>query len=80
MNRLLAKLPRSSSGSREASARSSAAAFPADILDVSITEVAACVGGFLPASSVIGFSGVSSGAFIRCQTSMDASEMRPYLL
>ena len=38
MKRLLAKLPRSSSGSRELSASSSAARFPSDILEVSMTD------------------------------------------
>ena len=62
MKRLLAKLPRSSSGSRELSARSSAAALPADILEVSITDAGAC--GFALVSSAICFSGASSGEFI----------------
>src|SRR6476469_5568328 len=61
MNRLLAKLPRSSSGSRELSASSSAAALPADILDVSITDA---VDGFAVVSSAICFSGASSDDFI----------------
>ena len=38
MKRLLAKLPRSSSGSRDASASSSAARLPSDILEVSMTD------------------------------------------
>ena len=63
MKRLLAKLPRSSSGSRELSARSSAAAFPADILEVSITD--ADETGFALVSSTICFSGASGGEFMR---------------
>ena len=50
MKRLLAKLPRSSSGSRELSASSSAAALPADIFEVSMTVRPRFVGfcaGFL---------------------------------
>src|SRR6185436_2062495 len=64
MKRLLAKLPRSSSGSRELSARSSAAALPADILEVSITEAAAFPGAGTPVSALICSGGASSGVFI----------------
>src|SRR5919112_608652 len=59
MKRLLAKLPRSSRGSRELSASSSAAALPADIFDVSITGAAPLA----VVSSAICFSGASSDAF-----------------
>src|ERR1700726_2825267 len=73
MKRLLAKLPRSSSGSRELSASSRAAALPADIFEVSITG--AGVAGSPPdesvrladlalVSSAICFSGASSDDFI----------------
>src|SRR5450432_627400 len=64
MNRLLAKLPLSSSGSRELSARSSAAALPADILEVSMTDCAAGFAGWAPDSPAPFFSGASSGDFI----------------
>src|SRR5712691_9256832 len=64
MKRLLAKLPRSSSGSRELSARSSAAALPADILEVSMTDCASVGADFALVSSAICFSGASSGVFI----------------
>src|SRR6185369_13709515 len=93
MNRLLAKLPRSSSGSREASASSSAAALPADIFDVSITD-AAGLADFALVSSATCFSGASSGDFIlihgrdgspsrpkiiSCEAEVwDASEVHPY--
>src|SRR3954465_1055330 len=60
IKRLLAKLPRSSSGSRELSANSKAAALPADIFDVSMTDAA----GFAEVSSAICFSGASSDDFI----------------
>src|SRR4030095_16446887 len=66
MKRLLAKLPRSSSGSRELSARSSAAALPADILEVSMTDCASDLAGWVLVSSAICFSGASSGVFIKC--------------
>src|SRR5947207_5374972 len=74
MKRLLAKLPRSSSGSRDASANSSASRCPFDILEVSMTDAAGFSG--LPldesvrladlalVSSAICFSGASSGLFI----------------
>src|SRR5207245_5489623 len=65
MKRLLAKLPRSSSGSRDASASSSASRWPFDILDVSITEAAAGFCDFALVSSAICFSGASSGVFIK---------------
>src|ERR1043166_4375339 len=65
MKRLLAKLPRSSSGSRELSARSSAAALPADILEVSMTDCASVWADFALVSSAICFSGASSGVFIK---------------
>src|SRR5882724_11296492 len=64
MNRLLAKLPRSSSGSRDASANSSASRLPFDILDVSITDAGACFCGFALVSSLICFSGASNDDFI----------------
>src|ERR1041385_8239254 len=64
MKRLLAKLPRSSSGSRDASASSSASRCPFDILDVSITEAAAGFCDFALVSSATCFSGASSGDFI----------------
>src|ERR1043166_1306221 len=74
MKRLLAKLPRSSSGSRELSARSRAAALPADIFDVSITEAA---GGFALVSSEICFSGASRGCFhIRILVGRGSAEPR----
>src|SRR3954453_14255526 len=63
MKRLLAKLPRSSRGSREASASSSAAALPADILEVSMTD-AVVLPDFALVSSATCFSGASSGDFI----------------
>src|SRR3954471_17007007 len=62
IKRLLAKLPRSSSGSRELSASSRAAALPADIFDVSMTG--AGVAGLALVSSDICFSGASSDDFI----------------
>src|SRR5882724_8455018 len=75
MKRLLEKLPRSSSGSRDASASSSASRCPFDIFDVSITEAAGFPGSppdesVRPAdlalvSSAICFSGASSGDFIK---------------
>src|SRR4030095_1349391 len=65
INRLLAKLPRSSSGSRELSARSSAAALPADIFEVSMTDCASALAGWALVSSAICFSGASSGVFIK---------------
>src|SRR5438034_10153390 len=64
MNRLLAKLPRSSSGSRDASANSSASRLPFDILDVSITDAGACFCGFALVSSLICFSAASNDDFI----------------
>src|SRR4051812_2620635 len=64
MNRLLAKLPRSSSGSREASASSRAARLPSDILEVSMIEAGARFSGLALVSSLICFSGASSGDFI----------------
>src|SRR5712675_584899 len=64
MKRLLAKLPRSSSGSREASASSSASRLPLDIFEVSITAAASRFSGFALVSSAICFSGASSGDFI----------------
>src|SRR6266404_2498364 len=66
MNRLLAKLPRSSSGSRELSASSSAAAFPADIFEVSITGVDPDLAedSLPPVSALICSGGASSGDFI----------------
>src|SRR6476619_6051057 len=64
MNKLLAKLPRSSSGSRELSARSRAAALPADIFEVSMTDCASALAGWALVSSAICFSGASSGVFI----------------
>src|SRR6266404_5878993 len=65
MKRLLAKLPRSSSGSRDASASSSASRCPFDILDVSITEAAVGFCDFALVSAAICFSGASSGVFIK---------------
>src|SRR6266404_3221638 len=64
MNRLLAKLPRSSSGSRDASANSSASRLPFDILDVSITDAGPCFCGFALVSSATCLSGASSGVFM----------------
>src|SRR6266481_8330581 len=64
MNRLLAKLPRSSSGSRDASANSSASRLPFDIFDVSITDAGACFCDFALVSSLICFSGASNDDFI----------------
>src|SRR5438874_9753096 len=63
MKRLLAKLPRSSSGSRAASASSSASRWPFVIFDVSITA-AAGFSIFALVSSAICFSGASSGDFM----------------
>src|SRR5436305_6863955 len=63
MKRLLAKLPRSSSGSRAASASSSASRWPFAIFDVSMTIRAGC-SGFALVSSAICFSSASSGDFI----------------
>src|SRR6266567_4726563 len=62
MKRLLAKLPRSSSGSRAASASSSASRWPFAIFDVSMTA-ATVLSGFALVSSAICFSGASSGDF-----------------
>src|ERR1043165_62731 len=68
MKRLLAKLPRSSSGSRDASASSSASRLPFDILEVSITDAGgfrtARRSGFALVSSATCFSGASSGDFM----------------
>src|SRR5438874_902731 len=66
MNRLLAKLPRSSRGSRELSASSSAAAFPADIFEVSITDADPDLAddSFAPVSALICSGGASSDDFI----------------
>src|SRR5438105_2350765 len=66
MNRLLAKLPRSSKGSRELSASSRAAAFPADILDVSIigADPDLAEDSFAPVSALICSGGASRGDFI----------------
>src|SRR5437868_2429560 len=66
MNRLLAKLPRSSSGSRELSASSRAAAFPAAIFEVSITGAGPDLAeaSFAPVSAFICSGGASSGDFI----------------
>ena len=66
MNRLLAKLPRSSRGSRELSVSSSAAAFPADIFEVSITDVDPDLAedSLAPVSALICSGGASSGDFI----------------
>src|SRR6266478_5910685 len=64
MKRLLAKLPRSSSGSRDASANSSASRLPFDIFDVSMTAHVS-FSGLALVSSAICFSGASSGDFIR---------------
>src|SRR6266700_1583978 len=62
MKRLLAKLPRSSSGSRAASASSSASRWPFAIFDVSMTA-ATVLSGFALVSSAICFSGASRGDF-----------------
>src|SRR5436309_3257905 len=62
MKRLLAKLPRSSRGSRDASASSRAAAFPADILEVSMTG-AAFAFSFTPVSALNCSGGAYSGVF-----------------
>src|SRR5215213_4332271 len=65
MNRLLAKEPRSSSGSRDASASSSASRWPFDIFEVSITEAASFEpGSFTPVSAFTCSGGASSGVFI----------------
>src|SRR5438132_10220930 len=76
MNRLLAKLPRSSSGSRDASASSGASRLPFDIFEVSMTDVGAGFSGSPPdesvsprrpdfalVSSAICRSGASNGVF-----------------
>src|SRR6266571_6029210 len=62
-NKLLAKLPRSSSGSRELSASSSAARLPSDIFEVSMTDGA--TGSFALVSFEICSGGASSGDFIK---------------
>src|SRR5207249_9475279 len=68
MKRLLAKLPRSSSGSREASASSSASRLPFDIFDVSIAvDVGFAVLALVSAATC--FSGASRGDFIEGQSS-----------
>src|SRR5207302_9823159 len=64
LNRLLAKLPRSSSGSRDASASSSASRLPFDIFDVSITDAGAGFCGFAVVSSATCFSGASNDDFM----------------
>src|SRR5436853_199018 len=64
MKRLLAKLPRSSSGSREASASSSASRLPFDIFEVSITDAGADFSGFALVYSATCFSGASNDDFI----------------
>src|ERR1700737_1544596 len=69
MKRLLAKLPRSSSGSREASASSSASRCPFDIFEVSMTEEAAAFSRVALVSAATCFSGASSGLFILSQGS-----------
>jgi len=63
---LLAKLPRSSKGSRELSASSSAAAFPADIFEVSIIGAVPDLAedSFAPVSALICSGGASRGDFI----------------
>src|SRR3954468_17880620 len=72
MKRLLAKLPRSSSGSREASASSSASRWPFDIFEVSITGAGASfdAGSFTPVSALICSGGASSGVFIKPGSSL----------
>src|SRR2546430_9217188 len=66
IKRLLAKLPRSWSGSRDASASSSAAAFPADIFDVSMMGAEPGFGvSFMPVSALMCSGGASNGVFIR---------------
>src|SRR5207249_10655217 len=74
MKRLLAKLPRSSRGSRDASANSRASRWPFDIFDVSMTDATGFSGSpedesvrladFALVSSATCFSGASSGDFI----------------
>src|SRR5712692_5951090 len=64
MKRLLAKLPRSSSGSRDASASSSASRLPFDIFEVSITDDGAGFSGLAVVSSAICFSGASKDDFM----------------
>src|SRR5205809_3001689 len=67
MNKLLAKLPRSSSGSRDASASSSASRWPFDIFEVSINGAAVFrVGSAVPVSALTCSGGASSGVFIEC--------------
>jgi len=67
MKRLLAKLPRSSSGSRELSASSSAAALPADIFDVSMTDADRCglASGRVRPTGGLG-AGFFCDLFLRC--------------
>src|SRR5206468_10467562 len=89
MKRLLAKLPRSSNGSREASANSRASRLPFAILHVSLPAHAG-LSGFALVSSPICFSGASSGDLISSLTdrarppgaplfnSTDGSTSRPY--
>src|SRR5947209_17195968 len=71
MNRLLAKLPRSSKGSRELSASSSAAALPADIFEVSISgaDLDLAEDSFAPVSALTCSGGASSGDFMNRKTS-----------
>src|SRR4051794_33365356 len=64
MKRLLAKLPRSSSGSRDASASSSASRLPFDILEVSMIDDGAGFSGLALVSSETCLSGASSDDFM----------------
>src|ERR1700719_646459 len=74
---MLAKLPRSSSGSRDASASSRASRLPFDILEVSMTE--AGFSGFALVSSAICFSGASNGDFISAVMSNEVETSLTFL-
>src|SRR4030081_3088938 len=63
MNRLLAKLPRSSNGSRDASASSSASRCPSGIFDVSIKDAVA-FGSLSPVSALTWSGGASRDDFM----------------